>query len=228
MFRIANTKVYEASVRGLTNGAQEIVVSVDYHLAPENKYPTQPEEAYAAYTWVIKYASEFNGDTKRVAVAGESAVDNLATVVSLMERDKKETLPVHQLLIYPVVDNKMRNKSYIKHADAKPLNRPVMEWFFKHYVSNKTDAKNAYALPNKAKSLKGLPPTTLITAEIDPTYSEGKVFAERLKSEGVPVAYQHYEGVTHEFFGMAAVLSKAKDAQNFASAELKKAFAAIK
>ena len=62
----------------------------------------------------------------------------------------------------------MRNTSYIKHADAKPLNRPVMEWFFKHYVSNKTDAKNAYALPNKAKSLKGLPPTTLITAEIDP------------------------------------------------------------
>ena len=90
MFRIANTKVYEASVRGLTNGAQEIVVSVDYHLAPENKYPTQPEEAYAAYTWVIKHASEFNGDTKRVAVAGESAVGNLATVVSLMAREKKK------------------------------------------------------------------------------------------------------------------------------------------
>lgn len=227
-FVIASTKVYEASVRGLANGAEAIVVSIDYHLAPENKYPSQTEEAYSAYSWVLKHASEFNGDTKRVAVAGESAGGNLATVVSLMARDKKEPLPIHQLLVYPVVDNKMRNSSYVKHANAKPLNRPMMEWFFKHYVRNKNDAENAYALPNKAKSLKGLPPTTLITAEIDPLYSEGKAFAERLKLEGVPIAYQHYEGVTHEFFGMAAVVSKAKDAQAFASAELKKAFAAVK
>lgn len=226
-FVIASTKVYEASVRGLANGAKAIVVSVDYHLAPENKYPIQAEEAYAAYTWVLKHTLEINGDAKRVAVAGESAGGNLATVVSLMARDKKETLPVHQLLVYPVVDNNMRNTSYIKHAKAKPLDRPMMEWFFKHYVSNKSDAENSYALPNKAKSLKGLPPTTLITAEIDPLYSEGKAFAERLKSENVPVAYQHYEGVTHEFFGMAAVVSKAKDAQAFASAELKKTFANV-
>lgn len=227
-FVIASTKVYEASVRGLANGAEAIVVSVDYHLAPEHKYPTQPDEAYAAYTWVLKHASEFNGDAKRVAVAGESAGGNLAAVVSLMARDKHEPFPVHELLVYPVVDNNMNNASYVKNAHAKPLDRPMMEWFFKHYVHNKSDAENSYALPNKAKSLKGLPPTTLITAEIDPLYSEGKAFADRLKSENVPVAYQHYDGVTHEFFGMAAVVSKAKDAQAFAYAELKKAFASAK
>ncbi|HSI44354.1 MAG TPA: alpha/beta hydrolase [Methylotenera sp.] len=223
-FVIASTKVYEASVRGLANGAEAIVVAVDYHLAPEHKYPTQPDEAYAAYTWVLKHAADFNGDPKRVAVAGESAGGNLAAVVSLMARDKNEPMPIHELLVYPVVDNKMNNASYIKNANAKPLDKPMMAWFFKHYAKQKSDAENAYALPNKAKSLKGLPPTTLITAEIDPLYSEGKAFAERLKSENVPVAYKHYDGVTHEFFGMAAVVSKAKDAQEFASAELKKAF----
>lgn len=227
-FVIASTKVYEASVRGLANGAEAIVVSVDYHLAPEHKYPTQPDEAYAAYTWVLKHASEFNGDSKRVAVAGESAGGNLAAVVSLMARDKHDPLPVHELLIYPVVDNNMKNASYIKHAHAKPLDLSMMEWFFKHYVHSKSDSENAYALPNKAKSLQGMPPTTLITAEIDPLYSEGKAFAERLKSDNVAVAYQHYKGVTHEFFGMAAVVSKAKEAQDFASTELKKSFASIR
>lgn len=227
-FVIASTKVYDASIRGIANGAEAIVVSVDYHLAPEHKFPSQPIEAYAAYTWVLKNASKINGDPKRVAVAGESAGGNLATVVSLMARDKKETLPVHQLLIYPVADNNMMNTSYTLNANAKPLDPAMMRWFFKHYVNKKSDANNSYALPNKAKSLKGLPSTTLITAEVDPLLSEGRAFAKRLESDGVPINYKHYEGVTHEFFGMAAVVSKAKDAQDFASGELKKAFAVIK
>lgn len=227
-FVIASTKVYESSVRALAIGAQAIVVAVDYHLAPEHKYPTQPEEAYAAYTWVLQHAADWKGDAKRVAVAGESAGGNLAAVVSLMARDRKETLPLHQLLIYPVVDNKMNNASYVKYAHAKPLDRAMMQWFFKHYVQKKSDAESAYALPNKAESLKGLPPTTLITAEIDPLYAEGKAFADRLRSDSVPVAYQHYVGVTHEFFGMAAVVPTAKEAQAFAVVELQKAFEADK
>ena len=223
-FVIADTKVYDASIRGLTNKVGAVVVSVDYHHAPELKFPTQPNEAYAAYSWVNAHAFEINGDPNRVAVAGESAGGNLATVVSLMARDKKERLPVHQLLVYPVVDNDMKNESYTTNANAKPLDKATMQWFFKHYVKNPSDANNPYALPNKAKSLKGLPPTTLITAEIDPLYSEGKKFAERLKKDGVSVSYKHYTGVTHEFFGMAAVVSKAKDAQAFAASELKKSF----
>lgn len=223
-FVIADTKVYEASIRALVNGAEAIVVSVDYHRAPEYKFPSQPNEAYAAYKWVVKNAAQINGDSKRVAVAGESAGGNLATVVSLMARDHKEALPIHQLLIYPVVDNKMANESYVANANAKPLDSEMMKWFFRHYVKQPGDANNPYALPNKAKSLKGLPPTTLITAEIDPLMVEGRDFAERLKVDSVPVAYQHYAGVTHEFFGMAAVVDEAKHAQAFASQELKKAF----
>lgn len=220
-FVIADTKVYEASVRALAKGAKAIVVSADYRLAPEHTFPTQPEDAYAAYTWAIQNAKSFNGDPMRVAVAGESAGGNLATVVSMMARDQKAQMPVHQLLVYPVVDNDMNNESYKKNANAKPLNKPMMAWFFKHYAA---DPKSPYALPLKATSLKGLPSATVITAEIDPLMTEGKAYADRLKKEGVSVNYRHFTGVTHEFFGMGAVVPKAKEARQFASDELTKAF----
>lgn len=226
-FVIASTDVYDASVRALVRGARAVVVSVDYHRAPEYKFPSQPNEAYSAYKWVLDNVEQVNGDAKRVAVAGESAGGNLATVVSLMARDHGDPLPVHQLLIYPVVDNNMMNQSYRVNANAKPLNRDMMQWFFNQYVTQKTDANSEYALPNKARTLKGLPPTTLITAEIDPLMTEGKAFADRLKKEGVRVAYRNYEGVTHEFFGMDAVVAKAKEAQTFATTELRKAFGAM-
>jgi acetyl esterase len=223
-FVIADTKTYEGSIIALAQGAQAIVVSLDYHQAPEYQFPTQPNEAFAAYQWLLKHADELNGDRKRIAVAGESAGGNLAAVVSLMARDKDVDLPVHQLLVYPLVNNNVFNSSYIENANAKPLNAAMMNWFFKHY-SEPIDAYSSYALPDKASSLKELPPTTLITAEIDPLHEEGKEFAERLESDGVPVAYRHYTGVVHEFFGMADVVAKAREAQVFAIGELRKAFA---
>jgi len=220
-FVIADTKVYEASVRALAKMAKAIVVSADYRLAPEHKFPTQPEDAFAAYQWAIANAKSFNGDPMRVAVAGESAGGNLATVVSMMARDQKVQMPVHQLLVYPVVADDMNNASYQKNANAKPLNKAMMTWFFKHYGA---DPKNPYALPMKAASLRGLPPATVITAEIDPLMTEGKAYAERLQKEGVAVNYRHFTGVTHEFFGMGAVVPKAKQAQQFAADELIKSF----
>ena len=220
-FVIADTKVYEASPRALAKMAKAVIVSVDYHRAPEHKFPAAPNDAYAAYTWVLANAKEINGDPARVAVGGESAGGNLATVVSMMARDKKATMPVHQLLVYPVVNDDMNSPSYVKYANAKPLNKPMMAWFFKHYGG---DPKNAYALPMKAASLKGLPPATVITAEIDPLLSEGKAYAERLKKDGVPVTYKHYNGVAHEFFGMGAVVPAAKEAEQFAADQLSKSF----
>jgi acetyl esterase len=221
-FVIADTKVYEASPRALAKMAKAIMVSVDYRRAPEHKFPTQPNDAYAAYLWTTQHAKEFNGDPMRVAVGGESAGGNLATVVSLMARDKKAQMPVHQLLVYPVVDNDMNNASYQRNANAKPLNKAMMAWFFKHYGG---DPKNPYALPMKADSLKGMPPATIVAAEIDPLLTEGKAYADKLKKDGVKVGYKEYSGVTHEFFGMGAVVPKAKDAEQYAADALKKAFA---
>nr|WP_207393581.1 alpha/beta hydrolase [Duganella aceris] len=220
-FVIADTKVYDASPRALAKMAKTIMVAVDYHRAPENKFPAAPNDAYAAYEWTLAHAKEINGDPARVAVGGESAGGNLATVVSMMARDKKAQLPVMQLLVYPLVDADMTTPSYVKNADAKPLNKPMMAWFFKHYAG---DPANPYALPMKAATLKGLPPATIIAAEIDPLLSEGKAYADRLKKDGVTVSYKEYSGVTHEFFGMGAVVPKAKDAEQFAADALTKAF----
>lgn len=224
-FVLASSNTYEASIMALAQGVQAIVVALDYHLAPEHPFPTQPNEALAAYQWLRQHAGELNGDHNRIAVAGESAGGNLAAVVSLMTRDKDIPQPVHQLLIYPLVNNNTFNTSYIKNANAKPLNAAMMHWFFKHY-SQPMDAYSAYALPDKAVSLADLPPATVITAQIDPLCEEGRAFAERLQSDGVPVAYRHYDGVVHEFFGMADVVEKAREAQVFAIGELRKAFAA--
>ena len=223
-FVIANTEVYDASIRAIAAGANAIVVSVDYHQAPEHKFPAAPDDAYVAYTWVREHAAEINGDAVRIAVAGESAGGNLAVGVSLRAREKGDPLPVHQVLIYPVVDNNLVNTSYLRNAAAKPLNSNMMPWFFKHYMNGKRDGKSQYALPNRAHTLVGLPASTVITAEIDPLRSEGCVFAERLKKDGVSVEHKDYAGVPHEFFGWAGVSSKAREAQVFVNAELRQAF----
>ncbi|MGN6389686.1 MAG: alpha/beta hydrolase [Burkholderiaceae bacterium] len=225
-FVIADTAVYDASPRALARGANAIMVAVDYHRAPEHKFPAAPNDAFAAYRWVCEHAQEINGDPQCVAVGGESAGGNLATVVSMMARDRDAPLPVHQLLVYPVAGDDMNTPSYRENAQAKPLNKAMMEWFFKYYLGSPEDADNPYAVPLKAQSLAGLPPATVITDEIDPLRSEGKQYAERLQQDGVPVAYRNYDGVTHEFFGMGAVLPEAQDAERFAAEELKKAFAA--
>ena len=227
-FVIADTKTYDASPRALAKGAQAIMVAVDYHLAPEHKFPAAPNDAYAAYTWVLEHATEINGDPKRVAVGGESAGGNLAAVVSLMARDKKAPLPVHQLLIYPVINNGFNTPSYQENAEAKPLNKAMMHWFFKHYSSKEEDGENPYALPMKAITLKGLPSATVIGAEIDPLRSEGKSYADRLKKDGVKVSYKEYTGVTHEFFGMGSVVPKAKAAEKLAADALQKAFSSVR
>ena len=221
-FVIADTKTYDASPRALAKMANAVMVAVDYHQAPEHKFPAAPNDAYAAYEWTIAHAKAINVDPTRVAVGGESAGGNLAAVVSMMARDKKAQMPVHQLLVYPVVSDDMTRPSYVVNADAKPLNKPMMEWFFKHYGA---DATNPYAVPMKATSLQGLPPATIIAAEIDPLLSEGKAYADKLKKDGVAVTYKEYTGVAHEFFGMGAVVPKAKEAEQFAADQLKKAFA---
>lgn len=220
-FVIANSKTYESSIRALAKGANAIVVAVDYHQAPEHPYPAAVDDAVTAYKWVLEHAQEFNGDPNNIAVAGESAGGNLAAVVSLIARDQKIKLPVHQLLIYPVVNDDFESASYLRNANAKPLNREMMKWFFQYY---KGDANSPYALPIKAPSLRGLPSATVITAEIDPLLCDGKFYADRLQFEGVEVSYQEYSGVTHEFFGLGEVVPKAKDAELFAVENLTIAF----
>jgi acetyl esterase/lipase len=219
----ANVDVYDSSARALTNAAGAIVISVKYRQAPENPFPAVVEDAYASYIWATQNAATINGDPKRVAVAGESAGGNLATVVARRARDNGDQLPVHQLLVYPITNYNFDTPSYNQYANAKPLSKGLMQWFFRYYLPSEADGASPDVSPLRA-DLSGLPPATIIAAQIDPLQSEGQQYAQQLRDAGVPVTYQLYTGVTHEFFGTGAVVDKGKQAVALAGNQLRMAF----
>lgn len=217
---IATIDTYDASAKGLCEQTGAVVVSVEYRKGPEHPFPAAHNDAFAAYQWALQNAASLKADPKRVAVAGESAGGNLACNVSIMARDKGIQMPLRQVLVYPVANSDMNAESYQTYAQAKPLNKPMMMWFAKNYLADTTKAKDPrIAIVNA--NLKGLPPTTIIGAEIDPLQTEGKLLSDRLTAAGVSVNYKLYNGVTHEFFGMATVIPEAKDAQSVAASDLK-------
>ena len=218
---LADANTYDASARALTKASNRIVVSVNYRQAPENKFPAAVQDAYTAYKWVLENASTINGDSSHVAIGGESAGGNLAAATTLFAREKGVAQPEQQVLIYPVLDYAFNTPSYDRNSYAKPLNRDMMKWFWRNYLGSVEDQSNPYAAPLRAKSLAGLAPATIITAEVDPLQSEGVAYAERLKSAGVPVRFKNFDGVTHEFFGAGAVIPEAKSAVEFAAQSLK-------
>lgn len=222
---LADLDTYDASCRALCNAAGCIVVSLEYRHAPEFPFPAAADDAYAGYQYVLKNAATMNGDSKKVAVAGESAGGNLAAVTTLRARDTGLQLPLAQVLVYPVTNNDLDTPSYLKNADAKPLNKPMMKWFFAHYVGNQAaTGANPVAFPMRAVNLTKLPPTTIINAEIDPLLDDGVKYAAKLKAAGVTVTQQTFPGVAHEFFGMGAVVDKSKEAVKVAADALKLAY----
>jgi acetyl esterase/lipase len=222
-FVIATIDTYDASARGLANAAGAVVVSLEYRKAPEHKFPAAHEDAYAAYQWALANAASIKGDPARVALAGESAGGNLALATAMTAREKGTTMPVAILAVYPVAGNDTNTVSYRENANAKPLSRPMMSWFFKQYTNSPADAQDP-RLNILGADLKGLPPTTIVTAQIDPLRSEGEMLAQRLKDAGVTVQYRNFDGVAHEFFGQGAVLPQARDAVQFAAEGLKAGF----
>ncbi|TWR29210.1 alpha/beta hydrolase [Mucilaginibacter pallidiroseus] len=222
-FVIANLDVYDASPNALAQMTDAVVVSVAYRLAPENKFPVAHNDAFDAYKWVVANASSIKGDPKKIAVAGESAGGNLAVATAIKARDSKVMLPTAILAVYPVAQSDMNTASYVKNAAAKPLDKPMMAWFVKNYLNSMAEAKDP-RISLVSANLKGLPATTIITAEIDPLQSDGMMLADKLKAAGVTVDSKNWDGVTHEFFGMGAVVPQAKEAEQYAADQLKKAF----
>jgi len=221
---IANLNTYDPSARALAEQTGAVVVSVQYRKAPEFKYPTAHNDAFAAYRWVRDNATTLKINVQRIAVAGESAGGNLAASVCMMAKTANVPLPVHQLLVYPIARYDMNTPSYTQYAAAKPLSKPLMQWFFDKYLNTPTEGASPLISLTNATNLQGLPPATVINAEIDPLQSEGQEYAAKLKAAGVSVTTKVYEGVTHEFFGMATVVPEAKNAQALAATELKKSF----
>ncbi len=217
---IATIDTYAASAQALCEKVGAVVVAVEYRKGPEHKFPAAHDDAFAAYQYVLKNAASMKGDPNKVAVAGESAGGGLACAVGLMARDRKVALPKYQLLVYPIAGYDQNTPSYQKNTETAPLNKAGMGWFFKNYLRTPADGKDP-RINLVAANLKGLPPTTIIAAEYDPLMSEGKTLADKLSAAGVKVNYKLYDGTTHEFFGMAAVVPQAKDAQSVATDDLK-------
>ena len=224
-FVIADLDTYDAGPRSMAQLAEALVISVHYRQAPEHKLPAAHDDALAAYKWVIENASQHGGDPTRIAVMGESAGGNLAVNVAIAARDQKMQAPVHQALIYPVAGVDMTTPSYEENANAKPLNKAMMAWFVENIVSRPEDKQSPLLDVVGQAKLEGLPTTTIVTAEIDPLRSEGQALAEKLKQAGVQTEARDYAGAAHEFFGMAAAVKDAADAQAYVADRLKASFA---
>jgi len=224
---IASKEVYDGGARGLARAAGALVVSVDYRRAPEAVFPAAWDDALAAYRWVAENAAGLGADPSRLALAGESAGGNLAVATAIAVRDAGGiTTPCAVLAVYPVAQTgNMETESYDDSRNAVPLNKAMIGWFVDKLLTDPSE-KSDTRLDLINANLAGLPAVTIINAEIDPLRSDGEMLETALKEAAVPVSRKLYRGVTHEFFGTAAAVSKARDAVEFAGAQLRQAFQA--
>ena len=222
---IGSLDAYDATPRELANGAHAVVVSCDYREGPEHKFPAAHTDALYCYEFVTKNMDKWNGDASRIAVAGESAGGNMAAEVAIEARNRHMPLPLYQLLIYPVAGGGFDQASYLTYANQQPLDTPTVQWMLKNYTSSPADAQDPRLAIVNQPDLTGLPPATVITAEIDPLNSEGRAYARKLMAAGVPVNYRNFGGVTHEFFSLGRTVERAKQAEDIATADLRAAFA---
>jgi acetyl esterase len=222
---ICSIETHDATCRQLANGAGCVVVSVEYRLAPEHRFPAAPEDCYAALEWTARNAGSLGGDAERLAVGGDSAGGNLSAAVSLMARDRRGPRLCHQLLVYPVTDHAFDTDSYRENAEGPLLTRDTMRAFWSHYLGSEQDGRHPYASPLRAADLAGLPPAHVITAEYDPLRDEGEAYAARLAAAGVPVVQRRYDGMIHGFFGFSELIDRARDAVADAVRELQRGFA---
>ena len=210
--------------RKIANAAESIVVSVDYRLAPEHRYPVPFNDGYAAVEWAAANAAELNGDASRIAVGGDSAGGNLAAVVALKAKQENGPKITAQVLLYPVTDFACESPSYDENGTGYNLTTADMIWFRDHYLSNEEEIQDVYVSPLRSDNLADLPQALIITAQYDPLRDDGARYAEKLKEYCNEVEYQCYEGMIHGFAWFSGVLDQGKALTSHVSQYLKKAF----
>jgi acetyl esterase len=221
---IGDLDTHDVVCRQFANGAGCAVLSVDYRLAPEYRFPGAVEDCVAATQWIAAQAKTLAIDPARIAVGGDSAGGNLATVVALAARESGGPALCHQLLIYPATDQRMGFPSIVNNGEGYLLTKKAMEYFRGHYLPKESDWLDWRASPFLANSLAGLPPAYVLTAGFDPLVDEGRAYAERLAKEGVATEYQEYPDMVHGFLLFGGALDTANAAVDACCAVLKKAF----
>ena len=202
--------------RSLANRSGAIVISVDYRLAPEHRYPSAVEDSFAVTSYVAEHAAEFGADPARISVMGDSAGGNMAAVVAQMARDRKGPPIAFQVLIYPCVDYLDQSPSMTEFAEGHFLTGSAMKWFWGQYAGAE-QAREVSLSPQCAEDLQGLPRALVITAECDPLRDQGEIYAQRLRAAGVDSSVKRYDGMIHGFFHMGAVIDAGKEAVLYAA-----------
>lgn len=216
--------VYDATLRELCTRSGGMVVSVHYRLAPENTFPAAIDDASAALRWIRRVGSSIGADSRRIAIAGDSAGGNIATVAALLERDAGSEPLAFQLLIYPVTDLLMSSQSYLESSDHQLMTAETMRWFIENYVPNARHRSDWRASPLLCDDLTGLPPTLIVAAGFDPLREEGRRYADRLSLAGVSTRYICFERQIHGFFTMSRITPEASLAVDLAAAALRDAW----
>ncbi len=212
----------DGSCRALANRSRSVLVSVDYRLAPETKFPGPVEDAYAAVRWVADKASDLRIDPERIAVGGSSAGGNLAAVVARVARDRGGPRIAFQLLTVPATEFRSTARSTEEFAEGHGLTRADMEWYGAHYLGTDAERDHPYASVLRA-DLHGMPPAFVITAECDPLRDDGEAYAKRLSELGIAARYKRYSGMFHGFMGFPDVLPEAAQAFDDAGAAVREA-----
>ena len=202
---IGNLDTADFGCRAIANRSGCRVMSVDYRLAPESKFPAAVDDCLAATTWLAANADVVGIDPRRIAVGGDSAGANLATVVAQLAKARGGPSLAFQALIYPVTDHGYDTPSYRENAEGYLLTREAMVGFWNHYLSGPDDGASPLASPLRAADLSGLPPALVITAEFDPLRDEGEAYAAKMSAAGIPVDAVRYHGQIHGFYGNAAI-----------------------
>lgn len=222
---IGDIDTHDVLCRHLAASAGAAVLSVDYRLAPEAKFPAAVDDAWAALTWAAANPEALGVDGTRLAVAGDSAGGNLSAVVALMARDAGMAALRLQVLIYPATDQTAAGPSMQAYGEGRLLTRAAMDFFKGCYFTSAAEYQDWRASPLKAERLAGVCPAVVVTAGCDPLRDEGAAYAKRLIDEGVAVAYRDYPGTLHGFFNMTRAIPEARGAIAACGAAVKLAFA---
>jgi acetyl esterase len=223
---IGDLDTHDTLCRELANGAGCAVVSVDYRMGPEHRFPAAVDDSLAAARWVHAHAGELKLDAARLAVGGDSAGGNLAAVVCIAARDSRDLPIVYQLLIYPATDQHRTLPSHTTNGQGYLLTTDTMDYFSGHYITDPALYSDWRASPLLHPDLTRLPPALVLTAGYDPLRDEGAAYAERLTTAGNRASYVCFERQIHGFILMGRVLDEANTAVALCAAELKRAFAA--
>jgi acetyl esterase len=220
-----NLDTHDQVCRLLCDAVGVVVVSVDYRLAPEAKFPAAADDCMSAYEWVLEHADDVGGDAHRVAIGGDSAGGNLAAVVALCARHEGRPQPKLQLLVYPVTDYEFDSPAMVDNAKGYFLEAESMRWFYEHYASCDADFAEWKFSPMRAPEVAGVAPAVVVTAEFDPLRDQGEYYGKRLQQAGVPTEIVRADGLIHGFFGMHAFMPPGQAAWDVSVRALREALA---